>query len=113
TYGHRLQKTEDPVRSPELKLQTGGLVLRWVTTWESPLLYVLFFFFAPLSDFHKASLTDYNPNVLIDVWKNDGVSFLIVLSAFTGVRPHCPLTQDIERGKRATCRGKVHELVPL
>jgi len=36
------QITEDPVRSPVLKLQTGGLVLRWVTTWESPLLYVFF-----------------------------------------------------------------------
>ena len=46
TYGHRSQKTEDPVRSPVLKLQTGGLVLRWVTTWEYPLLYVLYFFSA-------------------------------------------------------------------
>ena len=45
TYGHRLQKTEDPVRSPVLKLQTGGLVVRWVTTSEYPLLYVLQFFF--------------------------------------------------------------------
>ena len=41
TYGHRRQRTEDPVRSPILKLSTGGLVLRWVTTWEYPLLYVL------------------------------------------------------------------------
>ena len=43
TYGHRSQRTEDPVRSPVLKLRTGGLVLRWVTTWEYPLLYVLHF----------------------------------------------------------------------
>ena len=43
TYGHRSVKTEDPVRSPELKHRTGRLVLRWVTTWESRLLYVLYF----------------------------------------------------------------------
>ena len=36
-------KTEDPVRSPELKHWTGRLVLWWVTTWESRLLYVLLF----------------------------------------------------------------------
>ena len=47
TYGHRSQKTEDPVRSPVLKLRTGGLVLRWVTTWEYPLLYVLLFAMSP------------------------------------------------------------------
>ena len=41
TYGHRSQRTEDPVRSPELKLRTGRLVLRWVTTGEYRLLYVL------------------------------------------------------------------------
>ena len=45
TYGHRSQRTEDPVRSPVLKLRTGRLVLRWVTTWEYRLLYVLQFFF--------------------------------------------------------------------
>ena len=44
TYGHREQKTEIPVRSSELKLLAGGLVLRWVTTWESPLLYVFWLF---------------------------------------------------------------------
>ena len=44
TYGHRSVKTEDPVRSPELKHRTGRLVLRWVTTWESRLLYVLLFY---------------------------------------------------------------------
>lgn len=30
-----------PGRSPELKLQTGGLVLQWVTMWEYQVLYVL------------------------------------------------------------------------
>ena len=43
TYSHRSQRTEDPVRSPELKLRTGRLVLRWVTTWEYRLPYVLLF----------------------------------------------------------------------
>jgi hypothetical protein len=32
-----------PVRSAVLKLESGGLVVRWVTTGESPLLYVLLF----------------------------------------------------------------------
>ena len=31
TNDQRLQKIEDPVRSPVLKLQTGRLVLSWVT----------------------------------------------------------------------------------
>ena len=43
TYDHRSQKTEDPVRSPVLKLRTGRLVLWWVTTWEYRLLYVFAF----------------------------------------------------------------------
>jgi hypothetical protein len=33
-------KTELPVRSAVLKHGTGGLVVRWVTTSEYPLLYV-------------------------------------------------------------------------
>jgi hypothetical protein len=40
TYDHRTMKTELPVRSAVLKHCTGGLVVRWVTTSESPLLYV-------------------------------------------------------------------------
>ena len=32
-----------PVCSAEIKHQTGGLVVRWVTTSESPLLYVLIY----------------------------------------------------------------------
>ena len=35
-----------PVRSAIYKHCTGGLVVRWVTTSESPLLYVFAFFFA-------------------------------------------------------------------
>ena len=48
TYDHRTLRTELPVRSAVLKQGTGGLVVRWVTTSESPLLYV-FDFFAALS----------------------------------------------------------------
>jgi hypothetical protein len=40
TYDHRTMNTELPVRSAVLKHCTGGLVVRWVTTSESPLLYV-------------------------------------------------------------------------
>jgi hypothetical protein len=40
TYDHRTLRTELPVRSAELKQCTGGLVVRWVTTGEYPLLYV-------------------------------------------------------------------------
>jgi hypothetical protein len=44
TYDHRTMKTELPVRSAVLKHRTGGLVVRWVTTSESPLLYVILIF---------------------------------------------------------------------
>jgi hypothetical protein len=40
TYDHRTLKIELPVRSAVLKQCTGGLVVRWVTTSEYPLLYV-------------------------------------------------------------------------
>jgi hypothetical protein len=38
------ETTRLPVRSALFKQRTGGLVVRWVTTGESPLLYVLFLF---------------------------------------------------------------------
>ena len=40
TYDHRTLKIRLPVRSAIYKQCTGGLVVRWVTTSESPLLYV-------------------------------------------------------------------------
>ena len=43
TYGHSQLKTGHPVRSAIHKQLNGRLVLRWVTTWESLLLYVLHF----------------------------------------------------------------------
>jgi hypothetical protein len=42
TYGHSQLKTGHPVRSAIHKQLNGRLVLRWVTTWESLLLYVSF-----------------------------------------------------------------------
>lgn len=46
TYDHRTLKTRLPVRSALFKQRTGGLVVRWVTTSEYPLLYVFSFFVA-------------------------------------------------------------------
>jgi hypothetical protein len=55
TYDHRTMNTELPVRSAVLKHCTGGLVVRWVTTSESPLLYVIIFL--PTSFLSHTSLT--------------------------------------------------------
>ncbi|KAG9529783.1 hypothetical protein KCU93_g3096, partial [Aureobasidium melanogenum] len=47
---HSQLKTGHPVRSAIHKQLNGRLVLRWVTTWESLLLYVLLLLFdAPFS----------------------------------------------------------------
>ncbi|KAF2624869.1 hypothetical protein BU25DRAFT_474344 [Macroventuria anomochaeta] len=43
TYDHRMLEPRLPVRSALFKQCTGGLVVRWVTTSEYPLLYVFFF----------------------------------------------------------------------
>jgi hypothetical protein len=52
TYDHRTLKIRLPVRSAIYKQCTGGLVVRWVTTSESPLLYVfVLFFFCPFCDY--------------------------------------------------------------
>ena len=48
TYDHRTLKIRLPVRSAIYKQCTGGLVVRWVTTSESPLLYVFCFFVSHL-----------------------------------------------------------------
>jgi hypothetical protein len=52
TYGHSQLKTGHPVRSAIHKQLNGRLVLRWVTTWESLLLYVLHF----LLSYHQSYL---------------------------------------------------------
>jgi hypothetical protein len=46
TYDHRYQNTRDPVRSPLDKLVIVRLVLGWVTTGESLMLYVFFWLFS-------------------------------------------------------------------
>ncbi len=48
TYDQRTLRTELPVRSAVLKQGTGGIVLRWVTALEVPLLYVFDGFFCVL-----------------------------------------------------------------
>jgi hypothetical protein len=45
TYDHRVWKTGLPVRSAVLKPHAGELVVGWVTTSESSLLYVFVFCF--------------------------------------------------------------------
>ena len=45
TYDHRVWKTGLPVRSAVLKPHAGRLVVGWVTTSESLLLYVFALFF--------------------------------------------------------------------
>ena len=45
TYDHRVWKTGLPVRSAVLKPHAGELVVGWVTTSESSLLYVFCFSF--------------------------------------------------------------------
>ena len=50
TYDHRVWKTGLPVRSAVLKPHAGELVVWWVTTCESSLLYVFVFFFLVTSD---------------------------------------------------------------
>ena len=62
TYDHRTLKTRLPVRSALFKQRTGGLVVRWVTTSEYPLLYVFVFLLSreentlPLLLFQQRSL---------------------------------------------------------
>ena len=43
------ETTRLPVRSVLFKQRTGGLVVRWVTTSEYPLLYIFALFRAPIS----------------------------------------------------------------
>ncbi len=49
TYDHSFRIIALPVRSAVLKPVNGGLVVRWVTTGESPLLYVFALYFASMT----------------------------------------------------------------
>ena len=53
TYDHRVWKTGLPVRSAVLKPHAGELVVGWVTTSESSLLYVFAIFFGSESFIHN------------------------------------------------------------
>ncbi|KAG9950297.1 hypothetical protein KCU85_g3760, partial [Aureobasidium melanogenum] len=54
-------KTGHPVRSAIHKQLNGRLVLRWVTTWESLLLYVLFCFIWSIQQSISFLLLWYSP----------------------------------------------------
>ncbi|EMD97713.1 hypothetical protein COCHEDRAFT_1083198, partial [Bipolaris maydis C5] len=43
TYDQSFLRASLPVRSAVIKQENGGLVVRWVTTSESPLSYVFIF----------------------------------------------------------------------
>jgi hypothetical protein len=61
------ETTRLPVRSAVLKQRTGGLVVRWVTTSEYPLLYVFACLFALQEDSTQkdpgAVSTDFDPTM--------------------------------------------------
>jgi hypothetical protein len=60
TFDHRTLRTRLPVRSALFKQRTGGLVVRWVTTSEYPLLNVfaqVFFFYASFKGARRSNLS--------------------------------------------------------
>ena len=61
TYDHRVWKTGLPVRSAVLKPHAGELVVGWVTTSESSLLYVFCFdtFLFDFNSFRNSLLSPY------------------------------------------------------
>ncbi|KAH0261284.1 hypothetical protein KCU91_g14106, partial [Aureobasidium melanogenum] len=62
---HSQLKTGHPVRSAIHKQLNGRLVLRWVTTWESLLLYVLCLLLSPA---HRLMFLHFRP----ENWQEDG-----------------------------------------
>lgn len=70
TYDHRVWKTGLPVRSAVLKPHAGELVVGWVTTSESSLLYVFVF----LMFFWIYSLDCWDFMVLETNWLTDANS---------------------------------------
>jgi hypothetical protein len=59
TYDHRILTILLPVRSAYIKQDTGGLVVRWVTTGESPLLYVLGIFLEEFLGYQETSKSEH------------------------------------------------------
>ncbi|KAF1961144.1 hypothetical protein CC80DRAFT_402106, partial [Byssothecium circinans] len=63
TYDHRILRTRLPVRSAIYKQDTGGLVLRWVTTGEYLLLYVFAVFFVKFLCGFFCACTRHKPSI--------------------------------------------------
>jgi hypothetical protein len=66
TYDHRTLKIELPVRSAVLKQCTGGLVVRWVTTSEYPLLYVFAILLGAQREFKEMARKEVKE---VDFWR--------------------------------------------
>jgi hypothetical protein len=66
TYDHRTLKIELPVRSAVLKQCTGGLVVRWVTTSEYPLLYVFVVLLGAQREFKEMARKEVKE---VDFWR--------------------------------------------
>ena len=100
TYDHRTLKTRLPVRSALFKQRTGGLVVRWVTTSEYPLLYVF------------ASCVFCSVCVRIRLWPVflREVNIRQRCSTVSVTVPHLisseqPLQKKLVGGKKLNCRG--------
>ncbi|KAG9615841.1 hypothetical protein KCU64_g23463, partial [Aureobasidium melanogenum] len=77
---HSQLKTGHPVRSAIHKQLNGRLVLRWVTTWESLLLYVLSFIFANhLQHSHRNSFANDKKMADIGQFRSRGTAHDITL----------------------------------
>jgi hypothetical protein len=104
TYGHSQLKTGHPVRSAIHKQLNGRLVLRWVTTWESLLLYVLYFFCSLSSLNHLFFFSTLGYREQIDALfqsfqSNGGFQNLELLQPIWGLRRSKKYvdTQDVEQ----------------
>jgi hypothetical protein len=80
TYGHSQLKTGHPVRSAIHKQLNGRLVLRWVTTWESLLLYVLHVFCSPAIFCRALSALTQFCNSLGPCWLGQLISSIAALT---------------------------------
>ena len=79
-------KARLPVRSAIYKQCTGGLVVRWVTTSESPLLYVFAYLFVPCVRVIFRHMTALVVRVedACNQYKGLEVSFHLLLELFLG-----------------------------
>jgi hypothetical protein len=93
TYGHSQLKTGHPVRSAIHKQLNGRLVLRWVTTWESLLLYVLHFFCSPAIFCRALSALTQSCNSLGPCWLGQLISSMAALTESED-QPMCTIVKD-------------------